>query len=587
MKKRRLKLVLVGTLYLIFLNVCLSQVTLSPDPKLNAQCPEIQTTFTLSNNFNADCHEITPEGCSFTRSGNTLTVIFFDNGKRAKITIAKKTDSGCSNAASGKVYDEIPIKTLFGLSPTITGPTNVPVGFANTLQYTASLNYPFRGTNDPPTLPVTNFIWTLPVGWTNTTIPSTSPTITVVTDLGTGGPISAEPIHACVNGLTSAGSRNIQRTLSAPCPVSADFNETYCGDPPRINSLSATAQPTGYMPSPNGISYTWTLPTGWTFSGPSTTRNVNVTMDGQHGGNVTVVAKDYGVTSPPCTFDIPLRVINSTALVVGAERLCAAETYNLSHPIAPGATASWAITPSNAPISPLQGSGSVANLTTGAGGLPGTEATLEFTVSGCGITKKLSRSFFVGRPLIEKHQINGTYGASQTVCPGWHILVAQVLGDDFDSGCMTWELVNNQGNPPHTLYQGGCEWGMVYLNPLNSAPAFVKVTADNECGATSSYFYLYPHLQDCKHQYYFSVYPNPASDVLNLEVFFDDGDNDQVALAISHAQLINTVGVVAKDLPNIITEHLTMDLADVPGGLYVVRAKVGDEWHTKTVQVSK
>jgi hypothetical protein len=91
-----------------------------------------------------------------------------------------------------------------------------------------------------------------------------------------------------------------------------------------------------------------------------------------------------------------------------------------------------------------------------------------------------------------------------------------------------------------------------------------------------------PHIE-----LFFFIYPNPASNVLNLEVFFDDGVNEQVALAISHAQLVNTMGVVAKDFPNIISEHLVMDLADVSGGLYVARAKVGDEWHTKTVQVSK
>ncbi len=125
------------------------------------------------------------------------------------------------------------------------------------------------------------------------------------------------------------------------------------------------------------------------------------------------------------------------------------------------------------------------------------------------------------------------------------------------------------------------------MNPLNSSPAFVRLTATNECGPYRFFMYLYPQKQDCQHQYSFNVYPNPASDVLNLEVFFDDGDNDQLALAISHAQLINMMGTVAKDFPNIVTEHLVMDLSNVPNGLYVVRAKVGDEWLTRTVQVSK
>ncbi len=507
---------------------------------------------------------------------------------RAKITIAKLGGSDCSGAAGGKIYENIPIKTLVGLSPTITGPGTSPVGFVNEHDYTASLNYPFRGTNDPTTLPVTNFNWILPPGWVNIEIPSTSPTITVVTDISTSGGVSATPVHACVNGLVFEGSKFVQRTLSSPCPPSADLFETYCGEP-ALNGLSATAQPGAYTPSQTGLKYTWTLPTGWSFIGSATSRNVDVQMDGQHGGTVTVVAKDYGINSPVCTFDIPLRVINSTASVVGVERLCETNTYNLSHPLAAGASASWTITTPNAPISPLQGIGPSATLSPTIGGLsmPGSSATLDFTITGCGVTKTISKTFFVGRPNIVGHRIDGLPGASRTVCPGWHILVAQVLGDDSTPPCMTWELVNNQGSPPHTLYYGGCDWATVYMNPLNSAPAFVRVTADNECGSTVSYFYLYPILTNCKENYNFLIYPNPASSVLNLEVLFDDGQNEAIALTISHAQLVNSMGVTVLDLPNIDSDAVEMDLSSVPNGLYVVRAQVGEEWLTETVQVSK
>lgn len=356
---------------------------------------------------------------------------------RAKITIAKLTDSNCSGAANGRVYDQIPIKTLVGLSPTITGPSTSSVGFANEHDYTASLNYPFRGTNDPSQLPVTNFDWLLPSGWTNTTIPSTWSSIHVVTDLSTSGAVTATPIHSCVNGLVFEGSKFVQRTLSSPCPISPDLFETYCGQP-ALNGLSATAQPTNYTPSSNGLKYTWMLPTGWTFDGSSTSRNVDVQMDGQHGGMVTVVAKDYGVTSPTCSIDIPLRVINATALAVGADRLCSTETYQLSHPLAPGASASWTITTPNAPITPLQGNGTSATLTTGIGGssTPGSQATLEFTITGCGITKKISKTFFVGRPEIYGHTIDGTPTTNKNVCPGWHLLTAQVRGDDSSPSCV-------------------------------------------------------------------------------------------------------------------------------------------------------
>ena len=122
---------------------------------------------------------------------------------------------------------------------------------------------------------------------------------------------------------------------------------------------------------------------------------------------------------------------------------------------------------------------------------------------------------------------------------------------------------------------------------MNSAPAFVRVTADNECGAYSSYFYLNPNKPNCKENYNFIIYPNPASSVLNLEVQFDDGQNEAISLAISHVQLVNMQGTVALDLPNISSDAVVRDLSSVPNGLYAVRAQVGSQWLTENVQVSK
>lgn len=124
------------------------------------------------------------------------------------------------------------------------------------------------------------------------------------------------------------------------------------------------------------------------------------------------------------------------------------------------------------------------------------------------------------------------------------------------------------------------------MNPLNTAPAFVKVTATNECGPTVSYFYLYPILQNCNENYQFKIYPNPASNVLNLEVMFDDGQSEAVPLYIGQVQLVSMSGVVAIDLPNLESQAVAVDLSSVPNGLYAVRARVGNQWLTESVQVS-
>ncbi len=121
MKTRKIKTILLGACCLLSISNILAQnqVSLTPNPKDFAQCPAIITIFTLSSNFDPSCHTVSAdENCTLTLSTNpntgvsTIAVNFFDNGMRAKITIAKLTDSNCSGAANGRVYDQIPIKTL-------------------------------------------------------------------------------------------------------------------------------------------------------------------------------------------------------------------------------------------------------------------------------------------------------------------------------------------------------------------------------------------------------------------------------------------------------------------------------------------
>lgn len=563
------------------------QLGISPNPEANAVCPNENITYTISN-YNGTCHSITVTNGAVIQDNDDgiLIVNWPDNGAAGSITVTRNP-SGCSGVAPGQTWSA-PIKTLALATPTITGPlapNGPPAGFVNSVNYTAQLNWPFRGTNDPDPFPVTSFDWTLPTGWANNTTPATSPTINVITNIGGGGNITATGKTTCGSGALNSiiATQAVNRTLSAPCPIIAQKLSEQCGEP-GTNFFTASSQPDGY--ASNNPQWSWSLPQGWSFNGPSNSQVINVNTDGQHGGNVTATFSDYGV-SASCPLNIPLVIVTPGTFIIGNDRLCETQTYALSGSLPAGASATWAISPSSAPITPLSGTGTSATLTPVNGVDAGSTATLTFTVSGCGLTNTLPKSIFVGRPEIYGQTIDGTPGASQDVCPGWHILVAQVNGDDSDPPCMTWELVDNVGIPPHSLYYGGCNWATVYLNPMNSAPAFVKVTADNECGPTSSYFYLYPILPDCKENYYFSIYPNPAGSILNLEVLFDDGKNEAIPLSIGHVQLINLMGVTILDLPGTDSQAVAVDLSSVPNGLYVVRAQVGNQWLTETVQISK
>jgi hypothetical protein len=588
MKTGRLELKCTIAIFLLVMNICSSQTLgISPNSEANAVCPRGDITYTISN-YNTACHTISVINGTVVQNNDdgTLIVNWFDNGLKGSITVTRNND-GCSGIAGTRTFD-VPIKTLAQVRPTITGPLapNGPrAGFVNPVTYTAQLNWPFRGTNDPDPFPVTEFNWTLPPGWSNNTFPATSPTITVVTNIGGGGQITATGRTNCGAGATNSLTANnaVNRTLTPPCPIVAQRLNERCGEP-GVNAFAASSQPEGY--GSNNPQWSWSLPQGWTFNGPTNSQFINVNTDGQNGGTVTATFSDYGV-SASCPIAIPLVVATPGTFVNGNDRLCEIQPYSLSSPVAAGASVTWSVTPQTAPVVPTAGQGTTATLTPISGSGAGSQATLTFNISGCGVNTAASKSFFAGRPLINDHWINGEYTHTKYVCPGYHLLSAQILGDDTNPPCMTWELINNQGAPPHSLHSVNCNWASVYVNPQNTAPAFVKVTAENECGATVSYFYLYRTWAGCKEQYSFTVYPNPASSVLNLEVQFDDGQDGLVPVPIKHAQLVNMHGVTALDMPNLDNQEVQMGLASVPNGLYVVRAKVGDEWFTETVQVSK
>ncbi len=452
MKTGRLEFKCASAIFLLSMNFCLSQtLSISPNSEANAVCPLGDITYTISN-YNTTCHTISVINGTVVQDNDdgTLIVNWFDNGLKGSITVTRNS-SGCSDKAGTQTFD-VPIKTLAQVRPTITGPLapNGPrAGFVNQVTYTAQLNWPFRGTNDPDPFPVTVFDWTLPPGWSNNTFPATASMITVVTNIGGGGEITATGRTNCgagaTNSLTATNTAN--RTLSPPCPVIAQRLNERCGEA-GVNAFAAGSQPEGY--GFNNPQWSWSLPQGWTFNGPTNSQFINVNTDGQHGGTVTATFSDYGV-SASCPIQIPLVVATPGTFVNGLDRLCETQTYSLSSQLAQGASATWSVSSPVVPISPASGSGTSATLTPGVGQGAGSDATLTFTVNGCGLTNQFSKEFFVGKPDIVNPKIDGFAGASRVVCPGWHNLTATVLGDDTNPFCISWELINNNGCP-HTPF---------------------------------------------------------------------------------------------------------------------------------------
>lgn len=179
----------------------------------------------------------------------------------------------------------------------------------------------------------TTYAWTLPTGWSGS---STSSSITT-TPSSSSGTISVIATSSC--------GTSIPRTF-AVAPGSAPAT------PASINGLASacvnSSQTYSVAPVAGAVSYTWTLPSGW--SGSSTTNSINVIMPGTAGsGTISVKAVNGCGTSSNA--NLAVTVISSlatpgniTSSLPAGNTYCSGQLYNFSINPVPGATAyTWTL----------------------------------------------------------------------------------------------------------------------------------------------------------------------------------------------------------------------------------------------------
>ena len=76
----------------------------------------------------------------------------------------------------------------------------------------------------------------------------------------------------------------------------------------------------------------------------------------------------------------------------------------------------------------------------------------------------------------------------------------------------------------------------------------------------------------------FDVFPNPTDGQLNLD--FAD-------LHVTHLQVVDAAGRLVFDNPNVCSVRETLNLQDLPDGVYFVRAKNARGWLTERVVRSR
>jgi hypothetical protein len=596
------KLVLIFAIISIFASYSYSQSVLSAtftrnssDVKIDdyAVCPQTDVAYKITN-WKASCHEMKvvngiPEGdvTSSVSADGKITINWKDNGDSCKIIVTRKNESACTEgnapAAQGKSFF-IPVLSLAKVIPTITQTPagKILAGFTHSITYTASAQYPFLGIKDSLDLSpfkLTSFVWTKPTLWSYTSS-TTQETITVTTDLGTGGNITAYAFNRVCPGKAPslAGKLAAERIMPTPCPITPVIQDyELCGKPIQ-NTFNCAPLPTNFVSPTGGVTWEWSVApaAGWTQLN-ALSNTVEFQTDGKKGRYVTVKVKGYGVENT-CTKYIPLTLINPKTKTDGRDLMCGPETYKLTIDPPAGVTTTWkviSLTGNAIPVTPTSGTGHVANLNLTSGGA---NCCIIYTLVGCDSTRIIRDTFFAGKPFIYGRKIDtDTMPGSQAfVCPGTHTVSAKVIG--AYSNCFTWTITGN--NPSYS----SCLNADVYMSGINGTTS-LQASAKNDCGANDTWFFLIPKPWGCKkEEWRYTIYPNPAYDVLNMEVKLNEGSTLQEVPKIKWLQILDSVGSICYKTEEE-NEIQFVNTANFKPGTYTLLAEIDGITVSEVVQI--
>jgi hypothetical protein len=295
-------------LSLVQIPIALSQLGLNPDPALSGQCPGVAKTYTFVN-LDDDCGSF---NVTVLSGGATISNVNTQNGQftitvtdSPQNVVVRFSPNGDPDCPTQKDFT-IPVLSVSGLQPTISGCPTLFVGKNEAFNLTAQLLYSFNGDNDPDE--VQGYQWEFQSGGTGWSISTVNQNgvanslAQVTTDLGNDAVIRVRGQSLC-GGWSAWTTCNIVRAVKAPCPIIGGPFYVVSGVTTPITLLPTIDQElTGYI-------YNWTYPAGW--SGNATGNAATVTPNGINGGLVTLRAEAFGKLSVPCERNIGLDSIVS------------------------------------------------------------------------------------------------------------------------------------------------------------------------------------------------------------------------------------------------------------------------------------
>jgi hypothetical protein len=422
-----------------------------------------------------------PSGWSGSSTSTSITATAGVEALSGNISVAANNScgSGDPNAINVIVSDCNPPAQ----PASITGQTAVCQGSSQTYSITAVSG-------------ATSYTWTLPSGWSGS---STSTSITATTG-ASGGSISVTANNSC--GSSAPRTLAVSVTVLPPQPgtISGEINVT-----PGQSYTYSIATVSG------ATSYTWSIPSGW--SGSSTTTSITVTA-GANGGDIYVTANNACGSSTPRTLTVT-STCNPPAQpgsMTGSSTVCqgSSQTYSIS--AVSGATSyTWTL-PSG-----WSGSSNSNSITATVGATGGTISVTADNTCGSSVPSTLN-IVLASKPAVTTANVSGT--TTSTVTGGGN--VTSNSGADITERGVCWSTAVNP-----TIYDSKTLDG-------TSNGSFTSIITDLTAGVT---YHIRAFATNCSGTGYgsdityfnnttgiidiqldeISIYPNPVSDILNIE----------------------------------------------------------------------
>lgn len=373
-------------------------------------------------------------------------------------TISVVASNSCGNSASSLLV--VNMNSVPSQPAAITGPANVCQSTTGTYTVAAVPG-------------ATSYNWTLPTGWTGS---STSNSITATAGSAPGN-ISVSVTNSC--GTSPAQTLAVTSTTGTPAqPGTISGSATVC---PGGNVTYSVTPVTG------AASYTWTLPGGWT--GTSTTNSINA-VAGTTPGSVTVIANNGCGTSPAQTLPVVVSSITQPGAITGsATAVCQGASATYTVPAVAGATTyNWTL----------------------PGSWTGTSTTNSITVTAGTTGGPLTVTATDGSCTSPAQTINLTVNALPPVP------TISTAGGVLASSAATGNQWNLNGAP---LTGATAQ----FFTPTQNGFYTVVVTNASGCSATSATFSVTAVglAEAFANGIQLKVYPNPASEMVNIEAYTD------------------------------------------------------------------